>query len=62
MKITVGSPKPASDSCSVSTPVAHSKTETPTATIAMGILPVMNATTAMPRINSVVSIGVTPPQ
>ena len=39
MKITVGSPKPASACCRSSTPVAHSASATPIAVIAVGMTP-----------------------
>ena len=50
MKMTVGSPKPASDWFRVSTPVAHSANATPSATMPIGTRFDMNATTASTRI------------
>ena len=49
MKITVGSPKPASACSSSSTPIAHSASATPTATIAVGTRPQANIATAAAR-------------
>lgn len=57
MKSTVGSPKPASDSLSVSTPVAQRASATPSETIASGTRPVMKAMTARPRIRNVHPAG-----
>ena len=57
MKMTVGSPKPASAWPRSRMPVSHSETETPIATIPNGIRLDMNATTASARMTNVVATG-----
>ena len=61
MKITVGSPKPASACCRSSTPVAHSASATATAVIAVGMTPDANATTAAASTRYVMVASVTRP-
>ena len=60
MKSTVGSPNPASDWSSSSTPVAHSESATPMATTATGSLSQMNTATAAPRTRKVIVWSLTP--
>jgi hypothetical protein len=57
MKITVGSPNPASAWSRPSTPVAHNATDTPIATMPSGIRFDRKATTASARMTSVVATG-----
>ena len=57
MKITVGSPKPASACPRSRMPVIHSATETPIATMPSGTRFDMNATMASARMTSVVATG-----
>src|SRR6478672_8955995 len=52
MKITVGSPNPASDCSIVSRPVAHSEMATPKATIPTGMRSQMKTATAAPRMRN----------
>lgn len=59
MKMTVGSPNPASAWGRLSSPVAHSETATPRATIPIGTRLDMNATTASARMVSTIATGVT---
>ncbi len=57
MKITVGSPKPASASSRSSTPVAHSESATPMATIATGKRSHTNSATTAPRTTNVIVLS-----
>ena len=57
MKMTVGSPKPASAWPRSRMPVSHNETETPIATIPNGIRFDMKATTASARMTNVVATG-----
>ena len=57
MKMTVGSPKPASAWPRSRMPVSHNETETPMATIPSGIRFDMKATTASARMTKVVATG-----
>ena len=57
MKSTAGSPKPASASSSESTPVAHSDSATPIATIATGSRSQTNSATTAPRTTNVMVLS-----
>ena len=57
MKTITGSPNPARDCSTVSTPVRYRESATPIATIPTGILLATNATTANPRMTSVTMTG-----
>ena len=57
MKMTVGSPKPASAWFRSRMPVSHNETDTPIATIPNGIRFDMKATTASARMTNVVATG-----
>ncbi len=59
MKITVGSPNPASAWLRLSTPVAHSASATPSATIPSGTRLDMKATTARAKIDITIATGST---
>ena len=60
MKITVGSPKPASDWSRSSTPVAHSESATPMATTATGSRSQTKTATTAPRTRKVIVWSLTP--
>ena len=57
MNSTVGSPNPASASSSDSTPVAHSDSATPIATIATGRRSQTNSATTAPRTTNVMVLS-----